>query len=131
MLRQLRIGLLRRSPLIYGQMARRPVPDELMRGWTEPALRNRAIGRDVRKYGRVLPPRTQLVADTEALRNFPGRALVLWSSAGKAMPRAHGRRLAELLPRGRLVEIDDAYVLSMLDRPEVVAAEIGAFLTGS
>lgn len=130
-LRQLRIGLLRRSPLIYGQMARRPVPDELMRGWTEPALRNRAIGRDVRKYGRVLPPRAQLVADTEALRNFPGRALVLWSSAGKAMPRAHGRRLAELLPRGRLVEIDDAYVLSMLDRPEVVAAEIGAFLTGS
>ncbi|WP_039782103.1 alpha/beta fold hydrolase, partial [Nocardia cerradoensis] len=39
-LRQLRVGLLRRSSLIYGQMARYQVPDDLMRGWTEPALRN-------------------------------------------------------------------------------------------
>lgn len=130
-LRQLRIGFLRRSSLIYGQMARYPVPDELMRGWTEPALRNPDIGRDVRKYGRVLPPAAQLIADTEALRNFPGRALVLWSPAAAPMPQEHGRRLAELLPAGRLVEIDDAYVLSMLDQPEAVAAELTAFLTGA
>lgn len=130
-LRQLRIGLLRRSSLIYGQMARYPVPDELMRGWTEPALRNPDIGRDVRKYGRVLPPAAQLIADTEALRNFPGRALVLWSPQAAPMPRDHGRRLAELLPAGRLVEIDDAYVLSMLDQPDAVAAAMTAFLTGA
>ena len=44
------------------------------------------------------------------------------------MPPEHGRRLADLLPQGRLVEIEDAYVLSMLDQPERVAAEIGTFL---
>jgi pimeloyl-ACP methyl ester carboxylesterase len=44
------------------------------------------------------------------------------------MPPEHGRRLADLLPQGRLVEVDDAYVLSMLDQPARVAAEIGAFL---
>ncbi|WP_280387544.1 hypothetical protein [Nocardia wallacei] len=32
--------------------------------------------------------------------------------------------------RGRLVEIDDAYVLSMLDQPQAVAKAMGEFLTG-
>ncbi|MBF6175742.1 alpha/beta fold hydrolase [Nocardia blacklockiae] len=128
-LRQLRIGWLRRSPLLFGWMARAPIPDELVRGWTEPGLRDRGIRRDVRKYGMSLPPKRELIANTEALRRFTGEALVLWSSAGKVMPRAHGARLAELLPRGRLVEIDDAYVLSMLDQPAAVAKEMAEFLS--
>jgi pimeloyl-ACP methyl ester carboxylesterase len=45
------------------------------------------------------------------------------------MPRDHGRRPAELIPHARLVEIDDAYVLSMLDRPDAVAAAMSTFLT--
>lgn len=130
-LRQLRIGRLRRSPLLFGWMARYPIPDELARGWTEPGLRDRRIGRDVRKYGRSMPAERELIANTEALRNFSGEALVLWSSAGKVMPRAHGARLAELLPRGRLVEIDDAYVLSMLDQPAAVAKAMAEFLLGT
>ncbi len=52
----------------------------------------------------------------------------MWSSAGKVMPREHGRRLADLIPRARLVEIDDAYVLSMLDQPTAVAAAVTEFL---
>jgi pimeloyl-ACP methyl ester carboxylesterase len=35
------------------------------------------------------------------------------------------------LPRGRLVEVPDAYVLSMLDQPDAVAAALGDFLTRS
>lgn len=130
-LRQLRIGWLRRSPLLFGWMARQPISDELVRGWTEPGLRDRRIGRDVRKYGRSMPDERELIANTEALRHFPGGALVLWSSAGKVMPRAHGARLAELLPRGRLVEIDDAYVLSMLDQPAAVAKAMAEFLVAT
>jgi pimeloyl-ACP methyl ester carboxylesterase len=72
----------------------------------------------------------ELIDQTEALRGFPGDALVLWSK-NKVMPTRHGRRLAELLPRGRLAEVRDAYVLSMLDQPAAVAAEIGSFLTAS
>ncbi|QIS18814.1 alpha/beta fold hydrolase [Nocardia terpenica] len=129
-LRQLRIRWLRRLPLLFGLMARHPLPDELVRGWTAPGLRDRRIGRDVRKYGTSLPPKAELIANTEALRRFPGDALVLWSSAGKVMPREHGRRLADLLPAGRLIEIDDAYVLSMLDQPEAVAKAMTDFLVG-
>lgn len=130
-LRQLRIGWLRRLPLALGWMARNPLPDDLVRGWTEPGLRNADIRRDLRKYGKSLPPRAELIAHTEALRDFAGEALVLWSSAGKVMPREHGARLAGVLPKGRLSEIDHAYVLSMLDQPEAVAGAMSEFLTGT
>ncbi|MEV6431982.1 alpha/beta fold hydrolase [Nocardia sp. NPDC051463] len=127
-LRQLRIRFLRNSPLLMGLMARNPLPDDLMHGWTEPALRDRAIRRDLIKYAKSDFHGPELIANTEALQHFSGDALVLWSSAGKVMPRDHGRRLAQLLPKGRLVEIDDAYVLSMLDRPAAVAEAMAAFL---
>jgi pimeloyl-ACP methyl ester carboxylesterase len=47
------------------------------------------------------------------------------------MPAAHGEPLAALLPKGELRQIDDAYVLTMLDQPERTAKEIGAFPTSS
>ncbi len=130
-LRQLRIAPLRRLPMMLGWMARRPLPDDLVHGWTEPGLRDPKIRRDLRKYGKSLPPRAELIAATEALRDFAGQALVLWSSAGKVMPREHGSRLAGLLPEGRLREIDDAYVLSMIDQPVAVAGAMSEFLTGT
>jgi pimeloyl-ACP methyl ester carboxylesterase len=40
------------------------------------------------------------------------------------MPPDHGRRLAELLPHGRLVEIPDSYTLISLDQPARLAASI-------
>jgi pimeloyl-ACP methyl ester carboxylesterase len=126
--RQLRIGWLRRLPLLFGQMARRPVPDELVRGWTEPVLRQAGVRRDLVAYCRSRFDAADLIRDTEALRGFAGDALVLWSPDNKVMPPEHGRRLAELLPRGRYAEVPGAYVLSMLDEPEAVAREMGRFL---
>ncbi|MGN0042101.1 MULTISPECIES: alpha/beta fold hydrolase [unclassified Rhodococcus (in: high G+C Gram-positive bacteria)] len=127
-LRQLRVSWLRNTPPLLGWMARTPLPDDLVRTWTEPGLRSKDIRRDLRKYVATRFTATELVADTEALQHFAGPALVLWSSAGKVMPRGHGRRLANLLPNGTLVEVDDAYVLSMLDRPETIAQAMTTFL---
>jgi pimeloyl-ACP methyl ester carboxylesterase len=129
--RQLRVGWLRRLPLLYGQMARRPVPDQLMRRWTEPVLTNPDIRRDLLAYARGPFDKAALVRDTEALRRFQGEVLVVWSPDNKVMPPAHGRRLAALLPRARYAEIPGAYVLSMLDEPEAVAREMGRFLTST
>jgi len=127
--RQLRVGWLRRLPLLYGQMARRPVPGELIRRWTEPVLTDPGIRRDLLAYCRGKLDKAALIADTEALRRFQGDVLVLWSPDNRVMPPAHGRRLAALMPRARYAEIRGAYVLSMLDEPEAVAREMGAFLT--
>ena len=129
--RQLRVGWLRRLPLLLGQMARRPLPDELVRGWTEPVLHQPGIKRDLLAYCRSTFDSATLIEDTEALRAFSGDALVLWSPDNKVMPPEHGHRLAELLPRGRYAEVPGAYVLSMLDEPETVAHHIGQFLLGT
>ncbi|MEU1374988.1 alpha/beta hydrolase [Streptomyces triculaminicus] len=127
--RQLRIGPLRRLPMLLGQMTRRPVPDALAHRWTEPLLNDPRIRRDLLAYCRGPFDKKELVRDTEALRRFTGDALVLWSPDNRVMPLEHGRRLAELLPAGRYAEVPGAYVLSMLDEPETVAREIGRFLT--
>src|SRR5262249_50543633 len=97
--RQLRVGWLRRLPVLYGQMARRPVPGELVRRWTEPVLTDPGIRRDLLAYCRGRFDKEVLIADTEALRRFQGDVLVLWSPGNPGLPPAHGRRLAALMPR--------------------------------
>jgi pimeloyl-ACP methyl ester carboxylesterase len=127
--RQLRVGWLRRLPMLYGQMARRPVPDEVIRRWTEPVLRDPGVRRDLLAYARGTFDKAALVRDTEALRAFQGDVLVLWSPDNRVMPPEHGHRLAALLPRARYAEVPGAYVLSALDEPEAVARQMGEFLT--
>jgi pimeloyl-ACP methyl ester carboxylesterase len=47
------------------------------------------------------------------------------------MPPEHGRRLADLLPDGRLVEITDSYTVVPLDQPEQLADAVGAFVAST
>jgi pimeloyl-ACP methyl ester carboxylesterase len=126
--RQLRVGWLRRSPLMLGQMAKHGVSDELIRAWTEPGIRDPRVLRDLRKYATTTFGPARLIAGTEALATFTGDALVLWAPENRVMPPEHGHRLAELIPNARLREVPDAYVLTMLDQPATVAAELNAFL---
>ncbi|WP_336670729.1 alpha/beta fold hydrolase [Tsukamurella sp. USMM236] len=126
-LRAMRIGAVRRLPILFGRMAH-DIPDATMRAWTRPAIEDPLIRRDLLKHARAPFDRSVLTRQTEALHGFTGDALVLWIADGTVMPREHGRRLADLLPRGRLVELPDAYVLAMMDRPDAVAAELAAFL---
>jgi pimeloyl-ACP methyl ester carboxylesterase len=126
--RQLRVGWLRRLPMLYGQMARRPVPGELIHRWTEPVLTDPGVRRDLLAYCRERFDKAALIADTEALRRFQGDVLVLWSPDNRVMPPEHGHQLAALMPRASYAEIPGAYVLSMLDEPEAVARRMGEFL---
>jgi pimeloyl-ACP methyl ester carboxylesterase len=124
---QLRSRRLRRLPILFGWMSKRPVPEELAQGWFAPT-RSRAIRRDVAKYAGSRFTHAETIAATERLRDFDRPALVVWASEDRIMPREHGRRLAELLPQGRLVEVDDSYTLVPLDRPDALLAELRAFV---
>lgn len=127
-MRQLRIGWLRRQWLMFGQMTKRPVPQHIIEAWTDAALSEKRIRRDLVAYCRTKFDAAELIRATNALADFTGPALVLWSD-NPVMPASHGRRLADLLPRGELRQIDDAYVLIMLDQPEQTARAIEDFLT--
>jgi pimeloyl-ACP methyl ester carboxylesterase len=123
----LRLRPLRRLPIAFGWMSKRPVPDEVMDEWLEPMLAQRAIRRDFRKYLRAVDKRDTLEA-AERLRSFDRPALVVWAKEDRVMPLQHGRRLAELLPRGRLVVIPDSYTLIPEDRPQELACVIREFV---
>ena len=68
-----------------------------------------------------------LVEAARSLPRFERPALVVWASEDRIMPPGHGRRLAELLPDARLVELADSYILLPLDQPEQFAGAIRDF----
>ena len=126
-LQTLRVRPLRRSPVNFGPMTKRPVPAEIMDAWLAPALGSPDIRRDLLKYLRA----TTRGAYAEAARKlaaFDKPALVMWAPESRMMRRSHGRRLADALPRGRLVEIPDSYVLIPEDQPAACAREIREFV---
>jgi pimeloyl-ACP methyl ester carboxylesterase len=125
-MRQLKIGWLRRW-LLFGQMAKQPISQDIIDKWLAPGLADKRIRQDLVTYGQSRLDRNDLIRATNALHDFTGPALVLWSD-NPVMPRQHAERLTQLLPNGQLHHIDNAYVLTMLDQPKRTATEIGAFL---
>lgn len=123
----LRLRPLRRLPIAFGWMSKRPVPHEVMDVWLRPVLTQREIRRDLGKYLRA-NRKGEMLQAAEGLRAFDRPALVVWASEDRVMPPEHGRRLAELLPRGRLVEIPDSYTLIPEDRPAELARVLRDFL---
>lgn len=124
-----RFDRLRRLPMTYGPLSKRPVPREVMDRWFGPVVEQRAIRRDLRRY--VLGAargRRDLLAAAEALRGFDRPALVAWASEDRLMPREHGRRLADLLPQGHLEEIADSRTLIPEDQPATLAGHLRELL---
>jgi pimeloyl-ACP methyl ester carboxylesterase len=127
-MRQLKVGWLRRQWLMFGQMAKKTVPQDIIDGWMAAGLADRRIRQDLVKYCRTKFVGADLIRATNSLKDFDGDVLVLWTR-NPVMPDDHATRLTQLTD-GKLRYVDDAYVLVMLDQPERTAREIGAFLTG-
>ncbi len=123
----LRLRALRRLPFTYGWMTKRPIPHAITDAWLHPLLTQREIRRDLTKYVRTSKKGDMLVA-AERLRSFDRPALVIWAKEDRVMPPAHGRRLAELLPHGQLIEIADSYTLIPEDQPGELARAIRQFI---
>jgi pimeloyl-ACP methyl ester carboxylesterase len=127
-LHQFRNRFLRRTPMVLGLMAKKQIPDDIIADWTDPGLASPGVRRDVLAYCRTRFDKSELITATEKLRDFTGPVLVIWAPETNVMRRRHGQQLADLTPKGKLAEIDDAYVLIMLDQPQRTAELIGDFL---
>ena len=128
-LKPLRFKALRRLPMTFGLMSKRPIPDALVDRWLQPALTNAAIRRDLRKYaGDTREGRRQLVSANHRLANFPKPVLVVWAAEDKVMPIAAGRRLSAAFPDSRFVEIPDSRTLIPIDQPRALAGAIATFV---
>jgi pimeloyl-ACP methyl ester carboxylesterase len=125
-MQQMRLRPLRRLPIAFGRLTRRG--DATIVRCLRPVLERPDIRRDtVRVLRGIAADRHVLVEVAETLARFDRPALVVWASEDRVMPPEHGRRLAELLPHGRLVEIADSDTLIPLDQPARLAAAIREF----
>jgi pimeloyl-ACP methyl ester carboxylesterase len=120
-MQQLRLRPVRRLPIAFGWLTR--YGDAVTRRWLEPVLHQPAIRRDTVRVLRAVDRDLLVDADTY-LPKFDGPALVAWARHDRVIPPEHGRRLAALLPRARLVEIDDSATLVPLDQPAALATAI-------
>lgn len=129
-MQQMRLRPLRRMPVAFGWLTLRG--DAATARWIRPALERPEIRRDAVRTLRAAAADTGLLlAAAERLPRFDRPALVVWARGDRVMPPEHGRRLAALLPRGLLVEIDDSYTLVPLDRPTELARAIREFTRSS
>jgi pimeloyl-ACP methyl ester carboxylesterase len=126
-MQQMRLRPVRRLPIAFGWLTKRG--DAVVKRWMRPIWGRREICRDtVRVLRSAAADRNLLTAAAEKLARFDRPALVVWAAQDRVMPPEHGRRLADLLPDARLVEIEDSYTLVPLDQPARLAAEIRRFL---
>lgn len=126
-MQQLRIKPLRSTPFVFGRMSMRPIPHAVSDEWVRPLQTDKAIRRDLTKYLRAVD-RQAFVDNADRLGTFDRPALVVWAAEDRVMPPEHGRRLAGLLPQGRLVEVQDSRTLIPLDQPVVLAGLVRDFV---
>jgi pimeloyl-ACP methyl ester carboxylesterase len=129
-MQQMRLRMVRRLPIAYGWLTKRG--DAATARWVEPVTTQPEIRRDAVRILRAAMADTHLLLDAaERLPGFDRPALVVWASEDRVMPPGHGRRLVELLPHARLVEIDDSYTLIPLDQPAKLAQAIREFASAA
>jgi pimeloyl-ACP methyl ester carboxylesterase len=125
-MQQMRLRAVRRLPIAFGWLTKRG--DAATARWMRPVLTRPGIRRDAVRMLRAAAADTGfLLAAAERLPGFNRPTLVVWASRDRVMPPEHGRRLAGLLPQGRLTEIDDSYTLVPLDQPARLAQAIRDF----
>ena len=125
----LRFAALRRLPMAYGLLTKRPVPRAVTDGWVRPLIGRADSRRDLTAYLRGARP-GRLEQAAERAGGFDRPVLVLWGADDRVMPLAHGRRLAALFPQGGYQEVADSGTLIPEDQPTAFADAVRDFVAG-
>ena len=86
-MQQLRVGWLRERFFLFGMMAAKPIPQDIVEAWTDPGLADVRIRRDLLKYARTKFDKPDLVRATNRLADVRRRR----AGAVEPQPRDAGR----------------------------------------
>jgi len=123
----MRVRISRRTPIAFGWLTKRPLPDAVSDHYVLPVIRDRRIREDARAFMLGVDPADTLAA-AEKLRGFDRPTLLAWAPEDRFFPIAHAERLAELLPDARLERIEDSRTFVSEDQPQRLADLIAAFV---
>jgi pimeloyl-ACP methyl ester carboxylesterase len=118
----------RRSPLGFGMLTHRPMPDELTGSWVAPLLRPE-IRADMTATVKAVNKRDTLAA-ARALHDRPLPTLLAWAPDDRVFPIRYAERLQAMIPGARLERIADSRAFIPFDQPERLAELIGEFMAG-
>jgi pimeloyl-ACP methyl ester carboxylesterase len=121
-----RSARVRRSPLGFGMLSHRRLPDELTAAWTAP-VRERAIRADLVATLKAIDKRDTLAA-AERLHERPLPTLLAWAPDDLMFPLRFAERLAAKIPGARLEQIADSRAFVPHDQPARLAELIAAFV---
>lgn len=124
----IRFAVVRQS--VARTIAKHPVSDDILRDWFRPFARDARVRQDLRTYCLSVPLDSGRNWSS-GLADFQKPALVVWAPEDQMMPAEHGRQLADLLPDGHLVEIEDSYTLVPLDQPQRLAGALRSFVAST
>ena len=122
-----RIRAIRNSPIGFGWLSKRGIPEEAIDDALGTYFGNKAVRRDTEKFVRNVSKKDTLAA-AERLRDFDRPALLAWAREDKFFKVKLAERLLERLPNGRLELIDDSYTFVPIDQPERLAELIREFV---
>jgi pimeloyl-ACP methyl ester carboxylesterase len=131
MLTLMRATPLRHSPLGYRMLVSQPLDPALTRRWVDPCLTDAGVLRDTAAFLNGVDSRELLDVSTR-LERFDKPVLLLWGDADRFFELDFARRLSEIFPDARLVQISGGRTFHPLDDPRRVADEIeSAFYTSA
>lgn len=125
---EMRFDIIRRSPLAYGWLTKRPIDGRVLDAWLRPMIANAAIRRDIAKVLKGVSPKVTKEA-ARKLARFDRPALIAWASEDRFFPIEYARKLADVLPHARLESIADSLAFVPEDQPDKLAELIADFLT--
>lgn len=113
----------RHSVLGFGPLVGKPLDAALTRRWITPALTDVGVRRDAARFMRAMRPEELMDVSTR-LDQFTKPVVLLWGSADRFFKLDFARRLAEIFPDARVVEVEGGRTFLPLDEPQRVADEI-------
>jgi len=116
----LRVPALRRLPIAYGWLAKRPIERAVEDAYVAPILRDAGVRRDTTAFLRGIDKRDTLAA-AEQFGAFHKPVLLAWATEDRVFPPRYAERLAGAFPNARLERIADSYTFVPEDQPEQLA----------
>jgi pimeloyl-ACP methyl ester carboxylesterase len=113
---------------VYGMLAKRPIPDELVEDWLAPSASSGQIREDLTSLMAGVRKR-DLVEATGRLADYERPALLAWAPEDRFFPIERAERIAASMPDARVERIADAKTFVSLDQPQRLAAAIDAFVS--
>jgi pimeloyl-ACP methyl ester carboxylesterase len=112
--------------LAFRPFSKTTPPAGLLESWAAPAIRDKAIRRDLGKVTVGLDKRHTLAA-AEALSGSEFPLLLAWAPGDRFFPISHAERLATEVGGAKLVRIPDSATFVPFDQPVRLASEIADF----